>query len=62
MALPYLFLEENFEYKIDRQVKLSPVKCFNQWLLNYNQLFDNYNQSGPDYIFFGLSVTQQLKL
>ena len=62
MALPYLFLEENFEYKIDRQVKLSPVKCFNQWLLNYNQLFVNYNQSGPDYIFFGLSVTQQLKL
>ena len=54
-ALPCLFPEENFEYKIDSQVKLSPLKYFNQWLLNYNQ-------SGPDYIFFGLSVTQQLKL
>ena len=40
------------------EVKLSPVKYFNQLLLNYTQLF----ASDSDYIFFALYVTQQLKL
>ena len=54
LAFPYLFPEENVGYKIDRQVKISPGKYFNQQLLNYNQLF----ASVLNYIFFGLSVTQ----
>ena len=37
---------------------MRPVKYFNQRLLNYTQIF----ASNPDYIFFALSVTQQLKL
>ena len=41
-----------------RNVKLSPVKYFNQRLLNYKQKF----ASDADYIFFALSVMQQLNL
>ena len=42
---------------IELSEKLSPVKCFNQRLLNYIQLF----VSDSNYIFFALTVTHQLK-
>ena len=37
---------------------MSPAKYFNQRLANYTQLF----ASEADYIFYALSVSQQLKL
>ena len=46
------------EFDIQRDVKLSSVRYFNQRLLNYAQLF----ASEADYIFYALPVTQQLKL
>ena len=58
LAFPHLFPRGRFSYKVDRQIKLSPAKYFNQRLLNYTQLF----ASDPDYIFFALSVIQQSKL
>ena len=58
LAFPYLFPTEEFGYNIQRDVKLSPVRHFNQRLLNFTQLF----ASEADYIFYTLSVTQQLKL
>ena len=58
LAFPYLFPRGKFGYKVERDIKLSPSKHFNQGLLNYTQLF----ASDPDFIFFALSITQQLKL
>ena len=58
LAFPYLFPRDKFGYKVERDIKLSPSKYFNQRLLNYTQLF----ASDPDFIFFALSTTQQLKL
>ena len=58
LAHPHLFPTGNFGYKIERNVKLSPFKYFNQRLLNYKQKF----ASDADYIFFALSVMQQLNL
>ena len=58
LAFPYLFPRDKFGYKFQRDIKLSPSKYFNQRLLNYTQLF----ASDPDFIFFALSITQQLKL
>ena len=58
LAFPYLFPRGKFGYKVERDIKLSPSKYFNQRLLNYTQLF----ASDPDFIFFALSITQQLKL
>ena len=58
LAHPHLFATGNFGYKIERNIKLSPVKYFNQRLLNYKQKF----ASDADYIFFALSVMQQLNL
>ena len=58
LAFPCLFPEGKFGYKVERKIKLSPVKYFNQRLLNHTQIF----ASDPDYIFVALSVTQQLKL
>ena len=58
LVFPYLFPERKFSYKPTRVLKLSPVKCFNQRLLNYSQML----ASDSDYIFYGLSVTQQLKI
>ena len=58
LAFPYLFPRGKFGYKVERDIKLSPSKYFNQCLLNYTQLF----ASDPDFIFFALSITQQLKL
>ena len=57
-AFPCLFPEGKFGYKVEQETKFNPVKYFNQRLLNYTQIFASYS----DYIFFALSVTQQLKL
>ena len=46
------------DIKLNVTFKLSPVKYFNQRLLNYKQKFS----SDPDYIFYALSVVQQLNL
>ena len=48
LSYPYLFPTGKFGYNIDRAIYLSPVKYFNQRLLNY--------------IFFPNSVTQHLNL
>ena len=58
LAFPYLFPNGKFGYKVEREIKLIPVKFFNQRLLNFTQMF----ASDPDYVFFVLSVTQQMKL
>ena len=58
LAHPHLFPTGKFGYKVQREIKLSPVKYFNQRLLNYKQTFS----SDSDYIFYALSVMQQLNL
>ena len=58
IAHPHLFPTGKFGYKVQREIKLSPVKYFNQCLLNYKQIFS----SDSDYIFYALSVMQQLNL
>ncbi|XP_066925712.1 uncharacterized protein [Clytia hemisphaerica] len=58
LAHPHLFPKGKFGYKVERDVKLSPSKYFNQRLLNYTQKF----ASDPDYIFFANFVTQQVSL
>ena len=58
LAFLYLFPTGKFGYNVQRINKLSPIKYFNQRLLNYTQLF----VSESDYIFYALSVTQQLKI
>ena len=58
LAFPYLFSNYQFEYRVEREVKFSPLKYFNQQLLNYTQL----SVSDSHYIFFSLFVTKQLKL
>ena len=55
LAFPYLFPSGKFGYKVDREVSLSPVKYFNQRLLNFKQNF----ASDADYIFFARSVVEQ---
>ena len=54
LAFPYLFPWGKFGYKVERYIKLSPSKYFNEGVLNFRQLF----ASDPDFIFFA----QQLKL
>ena len=58
MAFPYLFPTGKFGYKASRQVPISPVKYFNQRLLNYSQKF----ASDTDYIFFANHVMQEVNL
>ena len=58
MAFPYLFPNGKFGYKVKRNVNISPVKYFNQRLLNYTQKF----ASDADYIFFANYVTLQFNL
>ena len=58
LALPHLFPGGKFGYKVERDIKLSASKYFDQPLLNYTQLF----ASDANFIFFALSITQQLKL
>ena len=57
-AHPHLFPTGKFGYKVVREIKLSPVKYFNQRLLNYTQRF----AADSDYIFFANFVTQQVNL
>ena len=47
-AFPFLFPKGKFGYKVERSIPLSPVKYFNQRLLNFSQRFS----SCTDYIFF----------
>ncbi|XP_066912801.1 uncharacterized protein [Clytia hemisphaerica] len=58
LAHPHLFPKGKFGFNVQRNVKLSPSKYFNQRLLNYTQKF----ASDPDYIFFANSVIQQVSL
>ena len=58
LAHPHLFPTGNFGYKVDRDIKLSPTKYFNQRLLNYTQRF----ASDADYIFFAHKVLLELNL
>ena len=58
LAHPSLLPTGKFGYSTDREIKLSPVKYFNQRLLNYTQMF----ASDSDYIFYAHSVLQQLNL
>lgn len=58
LAHPHLFPTGKFGYKAERDIKLSPVKYFNQRLLNYTQKF----AEDSDYIFYALSTIQQLNL
>ena len=58
LAHPYLFPTGKYGFKVARDVPLSPVKYFNQRLLNYTQKFS----SDADYIFFAHSYLQQLSL
>ena len=58
LAFPYLFPTGKYGYTVKRDIKLIPVKYFNQRLLKYTQMF----ASEADYIFYALSVTQELKL
>ena len=58
MAFPHLFPTGKFGYKVEREIALSPVKYFNQRLLNYTQKF----ASDTDYIFFANYIVQQTNL
>ena len=58
LAHQHLFPTGKFGYQVYREVPLSPIKYFNQMLLNYKQKFS----LDPDYIFFAHSVTQQSNL
>ena len=58
LAHPHLFPTGKFGYHVERDVKLSPSKYFNQRLLNCSQKF----ASDADYIFFAHQVLQQLNL
>ena len=41
LAHPHLYPTGKFGYQVDREVPLSPIKCFNQRLLNYKQKFSS---------------------
>ena len=55
LAFPYLFPTEKFGYKVKREIPFSPVKYFNQRLLNFRQSF----ASDADYMFFARSIVEQ---
>ena len=57
-AFPFLFPNGKFGYKVQRSIPLSPVKYFNQRLLNFSQRFS----SCTDYIFFAQYVMLQLNI
>ena len=58
LSHPFLFPTGNFGYQVKRDVHLSPIKYFNQRLLNYTQKF----ASDSDYIFFAQIITQHLRI
>lgn len=51
----YLFSTAEFEFRIERDVKLIPVKYFNQRLPKFTERFASY----VDNIFYALSVSQK---
>ena len=53
-----MFPTGNFGYKVEREITLTPNRCFNQKLLNFRQTF----ASKADYILFAHSVYQQLNI
>ena len=55
LAFPYFFPTGKFGYKVKHEMPISPVKYFNQLLLNFRQSFT----SDPHYIFFARSVVEQ---
>ena len=55
LAFPYLLPTGKFGYKVKREVSFSPVKYFNQRLLNFKQTF----ASDADFTFFARSVVEQ---
>ena len=58
LAFPHLFPDGKFGHRVVREVLLSPVKYFNQRLLNFKETFD----ADPDYIFFARSIVEQCHL
>ena len=58
LSHPWLFPTGKFGYKVEREIRLTPNKYFNQRLLNYKQTY----ASEVDYIFFVHSVYQQLNV
>ena len=58
LNFPYLFPAGKFGYRVQRDVKLSPVKYFNQRLLHYSQTF----AAESDYIFFVRNILQNVGL
>ena len=54
LAFPYLLPTGKFGYKVKREVSFSPVKYFNQRLLNFKQTF----ASDADFIFFARSIVE----
>ena len=52
LTFPHLFTTGKYGYKVQRDIPLSPVKYFNQRLLNCSQKF----ASDSDYIFIVHSV------
>ena len=55
LVFPYLFPTGRFGYKMKPEVPLSPVKYFNQRLLNIRQSF----ASDADCTFFARSIVEQ---
>ena len=53
LVFPYSFSNGKFGYKVEREIKLSPIKDFHQRLL-FTQMFS----FDPGYILFALSVTK----
>ena len=58
LEFAHLFYDGKPGYRVEREVLLSPVKYFNQRLLNFKQPF----AGDPDYIFFARSIVEQCHL
>ena len=58
LAFPYLFPTDKYDYRVRRYIQLSPVKYFNQYLLNFTQIF----ASKSNYNCYALLLTQELKI
>ena len=58
LAHPFLFPTGKYGYRVERDTKISPVKYFNQRLLNYKQKF----AADSNCIFYAFSVMLQLDL
>ena len=58
LAFPQLLCKGRYGYSVDRNLKISHTKYFNQRLLNYKNIFS----SCSEYIFFAQFVMQQINL